>query len=139
MQRETIMIRPANGPAGAPSAAGLPSFSTVIVVATLAFAVVAPPAQAEDPAPRDPDAGEFERELDVMKEKFDRLWDDVVKSMEPAIDRLVRTFEALERVDDFKYYEDPEVLENGDIIMRRKEDAPPLPPPGVDPEKGVDL
>lgn len=30
----------------------------------------------------------------------------------------------LDRIDDFTYYEAPEVLPNGDIIIRRKPDAP---------------
>ena len=33
----------------------------------------------------------------------------------------------LEKIDSFENYERPEILPNGDIIIRRREDAPPLP------------
>lgn len=109
------------------------------LVATAILASAAMPALATDPAPRAGDPETLNRQLDEMKKTFDQFWGDVMETMEPTLERLVRTFEALERIDDLKHYEDPEVLENGDIIMRRREDAPPLPPPGVDPEEGVDL
>ncbi|MEL6337569.1 MAG: hypothetical protein AAFS07_03895 [Pseudomonadota bacterium] len=110
------------------------------LLAGIAFVVPAMPASAQDTTtPQTPPSGEVERNIDEMKRTLDQLWDDVVTQMEPTIDRLMRNMETLDRVDDFGYYEDPEILENGDIIMRRKEDAPPLPPPGVDPEGGVDL
>ena len=34
--------------------------------------------------------------------------------------------EVLEEIDSFEHYERPEILPNGDIIIRRREDAPPL-------------
>ena len=68
--------------------------------------------------------------------------------MEPAIDELREGFaefgpafamfakevgpafaELLEGVDDIRHYDAPEFLPNGDIIMRRSDDAPPWTPP----------
>ncbi|MEO1551891.1 MAG: hypothetical protein AAFR93_15920 [Pseudomonadota bacterium] len=49
----------------------------------------------------------------------------------------------LDEVGDLSAYEMPEVLPNGDIILRRKQDAPPLPQPSMpaptDPDGSIDL
>ncbi|GAA0294370.1 AAA+ family ATPase [Rhodovulum strictum] len=47
---------------------------------------------------------------------------DLAETMQPALRRLI------EIVDDFDAYQMPERLPNGDIIIRRKPDAPPVPP-----------
>ena len=49
--------------------------------------------------------------------------------MKPALDELLETLEVLEGIDSIEHYQRPEMLPNGDIIMRRREDAQPLPPP----------
>ena len=51
---------------------------------------------------------------------------ELSEAMGPAVRDLA------DRVDDFRYYDAPEILPNGDIIIRRKPTAPELPPP----EKG---
>jgi hypothetical protein len=43
---------------------------------------------------------------------------EFAQSVGPAFGAL------LERIDDLRYYEAPEILPNGDIIMRRSPDAP---------------
>ena len=48
----------------------------------------------------------------------------------------------LKKVDDLTLYHPPEMLPNGDIIMRRKQPAPPQPPqsiPQPGPEGEVEL
>lgn len=43
--------------------------------------------------------------------------------------------DALNKVDDFSYYEKPEVLPNGDIVIRREKDAPKYVPPSPEAEE----
>ncbi|MEM6971839.1 MAG: hypothetical protein AAF577_03460 [Pseudomonadota bacterium] len=66
-------------------------------------------------------------DLDLLKQEFDRVWDDLVEEAQPTLDRLGNTFDTLRQVDDLRHYEDPVIMENGDILIRRREGAPPLP------------
>lgn len=55
------------------------------------------------------------------------------ETMEPAMRQFVREMgpalaEVLKKVDDLTMYHPPEMLPNGDIIMRRKEPVPPAAP-----------
>ncbi len=55
---------------------------------------------------------------------------DLAQEMEPAIRSFAtemgpRLMELMALVDDLKHYSPPEMLENGDIIIRRRADAPP--------------
>lgn len=55
------------------------------------------------------------------------------ETMEPAMRQFVREMgpalaEVLKKVDDLTLYYPPEMLPNGDIIMRRKQPAPPVAP-----------
>jgi hypothetical protein len=55
------------------------------------------------------------------------------ETMEPAMRQFVREMgpalaEVLKKVDDLTLYYPPEMLPNGDIIMRRKQPAPPFAP-----------
>lgn len=58
---------------------------------------------------------------------------DLVEEAGPALHSFMtemgpKLSELFERVEDWSNYDAPEVLENGDIIIRRKPDAPELPP-----------
>jgi hypothetical protein len=70
------------------------------------------------------------RELDQLMEEFGPAVQSFLMQMGPALSEL------MDRIDDWSAYEMPEVLPNGDIIIRRKPDAPALPPeteaPGID-------
>ena len=44
-----------------------------------------------------------------------------------------------DKIDDLSNYEPPEVLPNGDIIIRRKPDVSPLTPPETPPEDQIEL
>lgn len=66
-------------------------------------------------------------ELDPAIDEFKRLGSEIG----PELRALLLAWgggliKLSEQVDDFDYYEAPEVLENGDIIIRRMPDAPPL-------------
>jgi len=84
----------------------------------------------------------------------------ILKEMEPAIDELseltdqmgpaLKSFademgpkltELLAEVEDWAAYEAPEVLPNGDIIIRRKEPLPEVAPqePPAEPAPQIDL
>ena len=56
-----------------------------------------------------------------MAREFGPAMAEMMQQMGPALGAL------LEKVDDLSNYEPPEMLPNGDIIIRRKPDAPALP------------
>jgi len=58
-----------------------------------------------------------------LAEQFGPALGDFMQEMGPALGDL------MERIDDWSLYELPEILPNGDIIIRRKPDAPPLDEP----------
>ncbi|NNE51576.1 MAG: hypothetical protein HKN30_04150 [Sulfitobacter sp.] len=103
--------------------------AALVLIATIA----APQAYAQDP----------EDGLSLMERGAQLFMEGILKEMEPAIDELselrdqmgpaLRNFaqemgpkltELLEEVEDWSAYEAPEVLPNGDIIIRRKPDLP---------------
>ena len=62
-----------------------------------------------------------------LSEQLDEAFRGLMEQMKPALDEFLETLEVLEKIDSFEHYERPEILPNGDIIIRRREDAPPLP------------
>jgi hypothetical protein len=113
-----------------------------IIALTVAASLLCAPAMAED-APES-DMGEG---LDLMEEGARMLMRGLMSEMEPALEALRDNVEQmgpalgefvqsvgpafgelLERIDDLRYYEAPEILPNGDIIMRRSPDAPAWEP-----------
>lgn len=75
--------------------------------------------------------------LDGMRREMEpalRDLGDMLATMGPAMQDFLREMgpamsELLGRIDDISVYEAPELLPNGDIIIRRKPDAGPLAPP----------
>lgn len=62
-----------------------------------------------------------------------QLFDEMKPHLDEALEML-QGFEALDGVADPRHYTLPEVLPNGDIIIRRRDDAPPFQPmPQTDP------
>ncbi|MEM0989532.1 MAG: hypothetical protein AAGK00_11665 [Pseudomonadota bacterium] len=53
---------------------------------------------------------------------------DFLQQMEPTLDDAMEFFQQFEGIDDPRHYDMPEVLPNGDIIIRRSPDAPPFDP-----------
>jgi hypothetical protein len=66
-----------------------------------------------------------------LPEKLDRALRDMMDRMKPTLDDLLGTLEVFERIDGLEFYERPEILPNGDIIIRRRGDAPLWQPPAV--------
>lgn len=100
---------------------------------SLLFCTIAAPSYAEDEGPS------------LMEEGMQMILRGLAQEMEPAIDDLqsmMKEFgpameefagelgpvlaELLQKVDNLNNYEAPEILPNGDIIIRRKPDAPEL-------------
>ena len=62
------------------------------------------------------------RELEDLAQELQPALRALADEMGPAIVDLMAT------IDDIGYYEAPEILDNGDIIIRRSPDAPPYRP-----------
>ncbi len=112
-------------------------------VLSLALAGAGAAEETETPQPEDG--------LSMIQEGARLLLRGLQDEMDPALDELrgwaeeiepaLRDFvlgigpalrEFSDRVDDFSNYEAPEMLPNGDIIIRRRPDAPPVAPPSED-------
>ena len=61
------------------------------------------------------------KDLEALARDMGPALEDFSREMGPALRDL------LTRVEDWSLYEAPEILPNGDIIIRRKPDAAPLP------------
>jgi len=80
-----------------------------------------------------------------LPEKLDRALRDMMDAMKPAIDDAFDAMKDFQVIDDPRHYEMPEIMPNGDIIIRRRPDAPDLGPPDdqqetdqqAEPDKGV--
>ncbi len=118
-----------------------------IAALTLALGLVVTPAMAEDHV-----APETEDGFNLIEEGARMLMRGLMAEMEPAIKDLREGLEEMgpafaefahsvgpalaelfNQVDDFRNYEAPEFLPNGDIIIRRSPDAPVWQP---DPDTG---
>lgn len=108
-----------------------------LLVIILGLALATPLAAQEEtaPAPSDTEDG-----FSLMEEGAKLLFRGLMSEMEPALDEMGRALsemepafqELLALIDDIRNYDPPRVLENGDILIPRKPDAPPpkfLPPP----------
>ena len=119
-----------------------------IIAAAFAIPLLALPAQGEEDAPG----------LSLMERGAQMFLEGILKEMEPALEDLsdlademrpaLRDFAAemgpklhdmLDQVEDWTAYEAPEILPNGDILIRRKPDhplkkpdTPTVPAPQID-------
>jgi len=91
--------------------------SPPILAAIAVSACLAGPAAAQSDDPG---------RMDELKREFDRALEGLLGEVEPRIDSLSRMLDTLGRIDSLQYYREPEILPNGDIILRRKADAPPF-------------
>ena len=122
---------------------------SILYVAALAF-VLALPATAQDAAQEQPEQDErsfmqrgFEMFFEGLSNEVEPLKDDLNQlsdSLEPSLQALIEEFgpalrDLADKIDDATPYEEPKVLPNGDIIIRRKDDAAPnTDAPSVDGE-----
>ena len=121
------------------------------MAALLALSLAVATAQAQDETPSQPPTEEgssaneglslMERGARMFLEGMRREMEpalqdlgDALSTMGPAMQHFLREMgpamaELLNRVGDLSAYQAPELLPNGDIIIRRKPEAGPLPPP----------
>ena len=116
-----------------------PMKASTLLPPLLALALIAPPLAAQ----------EEDRGLSLMERGAQLFLEGILREMEPAIEEFgglaeevapaLRLFaqemgpklaEILEEVEDWSRYEAPEMLPNGDIIIRRKPE-PPAPSPSL--------
>lgn len=104
----------------------------------LILCLMASPAMAQDAPAEDLDQG-----FSLLQEGAKLLLRGMVTQMEPALDDMAQAWgdaqpklmELLAMIDDVSHYDAPEMLENGDIIIRRKPLSPaPKPVPQVVPK-----
>lgn len=125
----------------------------VFALCLTGLAGLAGPAAAQD---QDPQSGESMSEgFNLMEEGAKMLFREFMKEMDPALSEfedlakqmapmLLELSEEMaeglialsQKIDDFSHYEAPEVLPNGDIIIRRKPQAPEYQEP---PQDGIEL
>jgi len=117
-----------------------------------ALALTPLPALTQEPEP-EPDIGEG---FSLMEEGARLMFRGLLREMEPTIDEfsgmaddmgpmfeMMATemgpalMDLMRQVDSLRHYAPPEILPNGDIIIRRREDAPLFVPPP--PEDEIEL
>lgn len=108
----------------------------------LATSVGAQDLPAPDPAPPEDDG------FSLMEEGARLLFRGLMSEMEPAIDEMGKALSEMEPalkdlmalMDDIRNYDAPRVLDNGDILIPRRPDAPPprllKPDPALPPPSG---
>jgi hypothetical protein len=104
----------------------------------LSLATAAPLPMHAQEAQQDREEG-----LSLVERGMRLFFDGVIQELAPTMNDMAEALKELEPmarqlaglIGDVQYYEAPERLENGDIIIRRKADAPP--PPKLPPDQSV--
>ena len=121
--------------------------ASLILALGLGFGLV-PGAQAQD---RTPPPSQMQDGLNLLGEGARQLLDGLIGQISPGIDTLGNSLsqvrpmidDLLTRIGDIRNYEMPVTLPNGDILIRRKPDAPPYhspePAPPPSPIPGITL
>jgi len=107
-----------------------------LLAAILAAAV---PAGAQDTAPPE-GRGDLAEGADLLEQGARLLLRGLMQELGPALREMesgLRELEAL--IGDLSLYHAPEVLPNGDILIRRKAPLPVVPDPGADPAPGGEI
>lgn len=93
----------------------------------IALLLLTPPALAETPAPSAP-ANDLDEGLSLMERGAQMLLEHMMGKVEPSLQDMTdalkevqpKIMELMAMVDDLKNFHGPELLPNGDIIIRRK-------------------
>ena len=79
-----------------------------------------------------PAHADSKRELtEDLGEAFRQLFEEMQPHLEEAL-KMLEGFEGLNAIDDPRHYQMPEILPNGDIIIRRRPEAPEFRRPDPD-------
>ena len=118
-------------------------------VALALIVMLAHPAPAQEPDPATPPESDG---FSLMEEGARLLFQGLMSDMEPALNEMGKALdemepvlrdlgpqmaELVEMIGDFRNYEPPVQLPNGDILIRRKPEAPV--PDAPDASGGIDL
>ncbi|UWP99193.1 hypothetical protein [Aliiroseovarius crassostreae] len=112
--------------------------------------------QPQSPQPSPPSSSEGDPKLEdgaeLMSRGLQMLLDGLAQEMSPMRDGLAEGMaenwarqlhegwqDLMAEMGDLSAYHPPEVLPNGDIILRRKLPQPPVPPEAATPDGGTDL
>jgi hypothetical protein len=73
-------------------------------------------------------------EVEPTLRELEGMTEEMATQLEPALEFLSTEIgpaliALVARIDDLRHYETPEFLGNGDIVIRRRPDAPPFTPP----------
>ena len=100
-----------------------------LAAALLAASATAAPAQpTDDDEFRLPEMEQMDRTMRDLMEDLEPAFDEMFRTLQPAFEDIIDYMRGFEVIDDPRHYEVPEVLPNGDIIIRRRDDAPPFDP-----------
>ncbi|AZL58488.1 AAA+ family ATPase [Tabrizicola piscis] len=124
----------------------------------LALCLVAAPAFAQDTAPTPAPPAEEDEGFSLMEEGAKLVLRGLLSEMEPAIDEMEKALteigpaleglgeevgpklrQLIALIDDFKNYDAPVMLPNGDIIIRRNAPLVPKPEFAPGPNGEIDL
>ena len=72
------------------------------------------------------------RELEGIAEEIEPAFREMARQMGPAFAEIMAT------IDNIRFYEAPVILENGDILIRRRADAPPYASDDAKPDVEMD-
>ena len=101
-------------------------------VLLLMLILMAPPVQAQEAPPPPSADGGVEAGVALLPRGFQSILEGLFTEMQPAIDEMGRALtemkpmadQLFKLIDDIGNYEAPVVLDNGDILIRRKPAAP---------------
>ncbi len=115
------------------------------IVPLLCLTLTATPVLAKEPSPLERGMQRF---LDGLREdlapsldEMDRFARKIGPSMRSFIEEMGPALaKVMEQVEDWSRYERPEILPNGDILIRRKPDPAPEPPQAeLSPDGSIDI
>lgn len=109
----------------------------IIALPLLATLLASPASAQEEPSLIERGAQLFfeglMQEMSPALEEMSKLIDEAGPALQGfMVEMGPKLREVLDEVEDWSAYEAPEVLENGDIIMRRKAPAPEVEQPQID-------
>ena len=73
-----------------------------------------------------------------LPEELDDALRKMMDDLKPTLDETLKMMESFGAMGDPRHYHLPEVLPNGDIIMRRREDAPAYEAPEAEEKPAID-
>lgn len=97
----------------------------ILLISCLAVAPIGGPSAVAQSDELDPEA--------PLSENIERMFRDLMDQVGPTIDELSEALSIFGEIDSLEYYRQPEIMPNGDIIIRRREDAPAYIPKSGEP------